>query len=145
MGPKIHPTLQNYAGYCLSKAAMRGRSLVDSELKAYGVVAPQYGILSMLANVGSMTQVELGGYMAIDKATMVRMLDGLEELGYLKRVAQAEDRRSKKLVLTKKGETTLVKMSAARNRAEEAFFGILTDKEREALRAITRKLLQIGD
>ncbi len=90
----IHPELQDFLGYAMSKLAMRVRSRMDELVSRYGIVAPQCGILKMLHRVGPMTQVELGSYMMIDKATMVRFLDGLEELGLAVRSTHDSDRRA---------------------------------------------------
>src|SRR6185437_7126454 len=75
---QIHPELLKYVGYCFHKAALRMRSKIDAQLSPQGIVAPQFGMLALLEIQGPMTQNELGAYMKIDKATMVRLVDGLE-------------------------------------------------------------------
>ena len=137
---RIHPTLREYFGYCFYKVAMRMRANVDERLSEFGVIAPQFGVLTMLKFVGPMTQVELGKFMAIDKATMVRLLDGLEEKKYLARVSQAGDRRAKVLQITKAGEKIQTKINEVRLQVEEEFFSPLTAKERSALKEALAKL-----
>src|SRR4051812_12116887 len=80
---KIHPHLTTYIGYCLHKVALKMRAGLDARVAELGLVAPQYGMLIILDLEGAITQMELGQYMAMDKATMVRMVDGLEELGFV--------------------------------------------------------------
>jgi DNA-binding MarR family transcriptional regulator len=137
----VHPHLKQYTGYCFYKAAAKFRSIVDEHLSPLGVIAPQFGILSLLAHTGSVTQVELGKFMAIDKATMVRLIDLLEDKKYLKRISQSLDRRTKKIEVTKMGLEILGKMNIARKEAENRFLSVLSQEERSQLREIVSKLI----
>ncbi len=138
---KLHPYLKNYLGYCFYKAAARIRGKVDRRLAEFGVVAPQFGMLIILQQAGGMTQGELGSFMDIDKATMVRMIDGLETKGFLTRTTTKSDRRAKRLEITKLGAKNLLKMNKARMRAEEEFLTDLGTQEQAQLRSIVSKLI----
>ena len=138
---KLHPYLNSYLGYCFYKAAARIRGKVDRRLAEFGVVAPQFGMLIILQQAGAMTQRELGSFMDIDKATMVRMIDGLEAKKFLTRTTTKTDRRAKRLEITKKGAQTLIKMNKARIRAEQEFLKDLGTKEQAQLRSIVAKLI----
>src|ERR1035437_20139 len=74
----LHQSLKKYIGYCFYKTAASMRAKVDHRFAPFGLVAPQFGMLIILREQGPITQMELGSYMAIDKATMVRMIDVLE-------------------------------------------------------------------
>lgn len=137
----IHPEMRSYVGYCLFKMGLRYRSLMDSRLERHGLVAPQCGILSLLDRVGPMTQVELGGYILIDKATMVRMLDGLEEKKLLVRVTDPKDRRAKKLELTPVGRKFLTTVRAVIVEVDDSILGRLSKKERESLKDLVAKIV----
>ena len=58
------------------------------------------------------TQQIIGDYLQIDKASMVRVLDGLVEKGYLLRRANPEDRRSHIIELTLNGRKLLPEIHA---------------------------------
>jgi DNA-binding MarR family transcriptional regulator len=141
VSPKLHPFLKQYMGYCFYKAAGHIRSQVDQQLAPFGVIAPQFAILNVLQNLGPLTQGELGHHMAIDKATMVRMIDGLEAKKFVTRVKSKTDRRANGLEVTKAGTAAVLKMNEARKRAEEEFLKPLTKEERLQLRAIVSKLV----
>lgn len=49
-----------------------------------------------------LTQQDLCTILTVDKVTMVRILDYLEEKGYVKRVVNKDDRRERKIELTEK-------------------------------------------
>lgn len=137
-----HPLLKTYLSYCMMKAAARSRDILTEQLAEWNILPPQLGMLKILALEGPLSQVNLGDEMLIDKATMVKLLDGLETLGFIERQASTGgDRRVKKVKITTKGRKALEKMSKARERAEEIFLKPLTAAERTALKKILPKLL----
>lgn len=131
----------NSVCYGLFKVAMRMRAQLDDSIADYRLISPQYAMLRILDMEGRLTQVELGSYLAMDKATMVRMLDSLEDLKYLKRVRSDLDRRSKFLELTPAGKKAMVAIAKIRATSEAEFFSPLTTREQTQLRGIVRKLL----
>lgn len=137
---KIHPEMKEFLGYCLSKLALFVRSKMDQSLSEFGVIAPQCAMMSLLSKVGPMTQIELAEYIAIDKATMVRMLDGLEERKYVTRETHATDRRAKTLKLSQAGEKVVAEFHQRRIAAENEILKPLTAAERKTLKELVRKL-----
>lgn len=141
---KLHPQLMNNVCYGFFKVAMRMRGRMDESLKPYQMITPQYAMLRILNIEGRMTQVELGTYLAMDKATMVRMLDSLEELKYVKRVQSEKDRRSKYLELTPAGKKVMAALEKIRSVNEAEFLSPLGAREQAQLCAIVGKLLTTG-
>lgn len=139
-GIRIHPELKDFVGYSLTKLGFSIRQRMEVSLASENLVAPQCGILRLLERVGPMTQVELGQYMLIDKATMVRMLDGLEDMGFAVRKEHAEDRRAKVLTITAKGLKILDKVKAARLEAEAIVLAPLDAKELAEFKRLLNKL-----
>lgn len=138
----VHPNLRNYFGYCLYKSAARLRLSLDKALAKHGLVAPQLGILRLLEWDGPTSQIQLGRLLGIDKATMVKWIDGLERQGSVLRAGSGKDRRVKFVEVTAKGREILQAASKVRDRAEKEFLSPLTEKERQALRTILPKLLK---
>ena len=122
---------------------MRLRAGFDRRVQKYGLVAPMFLMLKLLKIEGKMTQVELGAYMAVDKATMVRMIDALEERKYLNRVQHDRDRRAKWLEITAAGRKVVARVDEERAEAEAQLLSHLTATEREQLRALVAKLLDV--
>jgi DNA-binding MarR family transcriptional regulator len=139
---QLHAALKSYLGYCFYKAATKIRAMVDERLEDFRVVAPQFGMLIILQVHGSQTQAELGQQVGMDKASMVRMLDGLEGLGLVKRLQSQQDRRANHLQITTKGRQAIVKMDKVRRQAEELFLAPLSAAERSQLTNIVGKLLR---
>ena len=137
---KLHQSLKRYLGYCFYKTAACMRAKVDERFAPYGLVAPQFGMLILVKEQGPITQMELGTYMAIDKATMVRMLDIMQEKKLITRTQSKTDRRANHLEITKAGEIMLNKLNEARKVAEEEFLRPLNKTEREQLAVLINKL-----
>lgn len=137
----IHPAMRPYVGFCLFKLGLRYRALMDARLERHDLVAPQCGIMSVLDRTGPLTQIELGRYILIDKATMVRLLDGLEAKKLLVRVTDPKDRRAKKLELTAAGRKFLSTVQALTAEVDDAILGCLSKKDRQSLKDLVSKIV----
>jgi DNA-binding MarR family transcriptional regulator len=140
-GP-AHPSLSAYLGYCLYKSAMKHRAAINAALSKYDIIAPQLGILCILHSDGPTSQVDLGNIMSVDKATMVKLIDGVEQRGWIKREGQSEDRRVKKVCITKTGEKIFKELLKIRAEVEKEFLSVLSKEEEKILRNIIPKLLR---
>ncbi len=136
-----HPGLRNYFGYCFFKAAQKFRSLFNERLSKYGLVAPQYGIMTILSHSESLNQLGLGEHMGIDKATMVKMIDVLEDKRLVKRSEDKNDRRNKIIVITPKGRTMLEELDQLRKLTENDFFAHIDKKDRDVVERVMTLLL----
>lgn len=139
--PKVHPELSAYFGYCLQRAALRLRTLMDVALEDFGVIAPQLGILRVLQAKPQTSQAELGEYMAIDKATIVKLIDGLESKGCVIRETSKSDRRVKFIRITREGVKFFHRAAQVRIKVEKEFFKSLNETEKNQLIKIIPKLL----
>lgn len=137
-----HPSLSAYFGYCLYKSAMKHRAALNSALAKYDLLGPHLGILCLLKNEGALSQVELGNLLSIDKATMVKLLDGLEKRSWITRASLSSDRRVKKITLNRSGEKHLKELLDIRASVERDFLSVLNKNEVKQLRAIIPKLLK---
>ncbi len=78
----------------------------DTFLKAHGVTANQFVLLSILAEHTGLTQQELVRLASSDANTVRAMLVLLERAGLLSRLPHPHDRRAYRVALTKKGRAT---------------------------------------
>lgn len=137
----LHPALKDYFTYRLYKTAMRLRADMNAALSEHGVIGVQLGILRVLEVSGPTSQVELGRNLGIDKASMVKLLDGVEDLGFVVREADKKDRRVKWIKVTEKGRRMLKTASKVREGVEKKFLAPLSQAERQTLENLLRKLL----
>lgn len=100
-----------------------------------------YGILIVLRESGSLSQQELGLQIGIDKASMVKIIDDLEALGFVSRKVSGADRRVNLIRMTSKGLRSLDKFSEIRQSVENEFMAPLSVEERKTLKNLMGKLL----
>lgn len=78
--------------------------LSDSHVRSIDLTPAQFDIIATLGNTSGMSFKELGEKTLITKGTLTGVVDRLEAKGLVKRVMQAEDRRSTRVQLTAAGE-----------------------------------------
>ena len=136
-----NPMLCQYLSYCLEKTTLKLRIRLQAVWEKSGFIGPQMGILSLLTRMGALNQVELGQQMRIDKASMVKFLDGLENLGLIKRVNDPHDRRAKLLEVTQKGLKAFQKASREAAVIAKNFLKGFSEEEIQQFRQLLKKLL----
>jgi DNA-binding MarR family transcriptional regulator len=137
----LHPALIPNFGYCFTKSALKFRKMLSDELEAIGIQLPHQAMMIVLGKAGPMNQISIGDEMGIDKATMVKLIDQLEESGFVRRNAHSNDRRVKVVELTAKGHAMLPKMAALRQKVESKYLSSLSKSEANELRRLIIKLV----
>jgi DNA-binding MarR family transcriptional regulator len=138
----VHPLFRERLCYSLSKTGVLFRQLLLDSLKEHKLIPPQAGILHILNGYGEYNQNLLGQEMNIDKASMVKFIDGLEKLGLVKRTTDPADRRAKLLSLTAKGKTLQKKIFHEHSLLEEKILAPFTEQEKKTLRHLMPLLLE---
>ncbi len=77
---------------------------MNDHLKKFNLHGCMYTIVSFCARNPGTSQDAIVSFMNIDKCTIARRTKRLEELGYIRRETDANDRRQNNLYLTPKGE-----------------------------------------
>jgi DNA-binding MarR family transcriptional regulator len=140
-----HPALREIFGYALYRSGLHFREMLVEALEKDGLVPSQLAILNVLRDGNSFNQMQLGEELGIDRASMVKFIDGLEDAGLVERIPDAHDRRAKLLRLTAKGRTKYASLRKKEEAVEAQFLTSLSPSDQEALRRIIFKLAaQIG-
>ena len=79
----------------------------DRHLKAAGIKATHFSLLVAVANAPGRPLSEIAAYMAMDRTALARELRMLEDLHLLKIETPKNDRRTRLMTLTAKGERTM--------------------------------------
>ena len=97
--------LQDYLPYRLSVAANAvSRLIARAYENQFGLKNPQWRLLAVLADEGPLTQQTLCGRTIMDKVTVMRAAQGLLRRHLVKRLPNAEDGRSHRLMMTAAGK-----------------------------------------
>jgi DNA-binding MarR family transcriptional regulator len=107
-------------------------------LSAFDIRPAQYSVLVVIEANPGLSQADLAGTLGIERARLVRLLDGLERRGFTERQPSPNDRRSHALVLTREGQRSLKRIKALAAEHEARLGERLGADRREALLATLR-------
>src|SRR4051812_14784797 len=114
----LEPALTGYTGYLLFRAFTRAEACGIAAMPA-GRHPRDLAILSTLADSGPVSQARLSELLRINRTIMVKLVDGLEQAGLVRRERDPADRRRYALVLTAEGEAARAAMHRAAAGGEE--------------------------
>lgn len=100
-------------GFILNDVARLMRTTFDRRVKALGLTRSQWWVLNHLFRNDGATQSELAEILDVKKATLGRLLDRMEQKGWIRREGHAGDRRAKRVFLTSEVEPAIKAMRAA--------------------------------
>jgi DNA-binding MarR family transcriptional regulator len=128
-------------GHLIRRAHQRAVAIFMEETAEYGVTPVQFAILNALIEDPGEDQVTLAGKVAFDAATFGSVIGRLEAKGWVKRKADAHDRRRKLLWITPQGQKAALAMKRAVGKAQSKILGPLAPEERDQLVALLDKLV----
>jgi DNA-binding MarR family transcriptional regulator len=129
-------------GHLIRRAHQVAVALFMEETGEHEVTPVQFAILNALIDDPGEDQVTLAGKVAFDAATFGSVIGRLEAKGWVRREADANDRRRKLLWVTPRGEEAAQAMRRAVARAQRRILGPLEPAERETLVALLDKLVR---
>ena len=141
-------TLQNSLGYLVHRVSLSLAASLNRHFAAagYDVTVEQWKVLVRLWDAEGMTHAELSERIGKNKASITRLVDGLERRGLVQRVADRRDRRCKRVLLTDAGLALREGLSAqARVTLAEAQTGIEPERTavcKEVLRQVLSNLCE---
>lgn len=141
---KVHPGLKSFFGYSLHKSGLILRGMMENHplLLENELSGLHCGILYILKTGAVANQLTLGTELGIDKATIVKIIDKLEDQKLVKRVVDPKDRRSKLVSLTEKGKKFLEKVRLMRSELEEKAFATFSKEDEAHLRRLAPLFLE---
>ncbi|MBR0798384.1 winged helix-turn-helix transcriptional regulator [Bradyrhizobium jicamae] len=105
----------------LRKATRRVSQLYDALLAPSGLRGTQRGILVHVARSGAPTMSELAAALVLDRTALNHNLKPLQRDGLVTVTVDKDDRRSRLVRLTKRGEARLAETRTAWQQAQERF------------------------
>jgi DNA-binding MarR family transcriptional regulator len=91
-------------GWLVTDVARMMRTVFDRRVKTLGITRPQWLALTRLKRKPGASQSELADMMEIERAPAGKIIDRLEERGWVERRPDPEDRRINRIFLTDLGE-----------------------------------------
>ena len=100
-------------GFIMNDVARLMRTAFDRRVRALGLTRSQWWVLNHLFRNDGITQSELADVLEVQKPTLGRLLDRMEQKGWIRREGHSDDRRAKRVFLTEEVEPAIKTMRAA--------------------------------
>ena len=129
------------AAFLLAQLGAHAADRFAERIEGLGVAPRHAGILRIIATTPACNQRLLAKRLGVLPSRMVILLDELTEKGLLERKRSTKDRRHSQLVLTKRGQRMLEKLSRLAAEHEADLCAGLTAAERATLATLGRKIV----
>lgn len=133
--------LDAFIPYRLSfTAALLSDAIAQSYEDLFGIGIAQWRVIAWVAERGSITQQQICAMSRMDKVTVSRAAIALTGRGVLRRLPNAEDRRSHLLALTEEGERLHAAIAPKALELESGVFSHFSAEEVEAFVGMLRRI-----
>jgi DNA-binding MarR family transcriptional regulator len=136
--------LDGLLGYHLRRAQGAMHRDFMASVAQFELTQKQAATLWLIHANPAVSQVSIAAALGMDRATMMSVIDRLEDRGYVIRKRSMVDRRRQELYLTPSGQNTLRKVKARINEHEARVRAMFTKTEIDALIETLHKFREIG-
>ena len=117
----------------LSRVAARSHQVLHERLRTEGVTGYEFRVLAVVADLGPVSQTELGRAAELDRRDVAVTVRDLESRGMVERAPDPAHRQRKLVSLTALGERTLADLERVIAAVQREVFGALDDAEMSTL------------
>jgi DNA-binding MarR family transcriptional regulator len=136
----MNQALKNSIAYRFIRGANSVNKTLNKKLSPYNIAIEQRAALEIIKFEANVNQITIANLLGKDKTTISRSLDSLEKKGLIKKSETLEDKRHKKVELTKAGESILEDTIEEVTSFRESLNEKLTSQELEMFFKIVDKL-----
>lgn len=129
----IPVTEARYLAFLIMEAARLQRTVFDRRVRKIGFTRTQWMALRRVGDQPGVNQSELAELLEVEKATAGRVIDKLENFGWLERRQDDADRRVKRVYLTELGRRIHSEITPIAEAMVDEELAGLSAKERETL------------
>jgi len=137
--------LQEVEGSCMiARTRLIARvvtGIFDEELRPFGLVSSQHTLLGSILRLGIATRAEIGRANHLDRSTLTRNLQVMEEAGWVEEVADQVRGRQRPLRLSKAGEDLYFSAMPAWRAGQKRAAKLLGQTGVSAIKAVANDLL----
>ena len=123
-------------GYLIHDVSRLRRSAFDRCMKPLNVTRSQWWVLAYLSRQDGMTQSQLAEELDIGKVAVGGLIDRLEKADFLRREADAGDRRVNRVFLQPKSKQLIAKMRKVNHKMNAQILAGLDDAKLEVTAAV---------
>jgi DNA-binding MarR family transcriptional regulator len=134
------PDDENYIGYSITDVGRLLRTVFERRVRAVGLTRAQWLVIARVHRRPGLSQSEVADLLEIEKASAGRLVDRMEAKGWLRRHADASDRRVNRLHLTPEANRLHAAIWPIAEATVDEALGDLTAKERRALTGLMTRV-----
>jgi DNA-binding MarR family transcriptional regulator len=147
MGKNAHYRVEDFrgeicVGYLMSRAVATNRAHLETLFQNEDISFTQWRVLMCLRDGLANTCADVSRELAHDKGSMTRLMDQLEERGFLKRQRDREDRRVVFLRLTPAGRAAVNRLVP---KLVDYYNQLLTGFTQQEVKVLTQLLKKLRD
>lgn len=116
----------------IGEVARQWRQRLDERLRPMGLSQAKWRALLHLSLTNGISQRELSQKLSIEGPTLVRLLDRLSRDGYIERRDSPDDRRTKRVHLTRKSQRIIREIREVVKEVRQELLSGITEKELRA-------------
>ena len=134
---------QNSIGFLINRTTKGYIKALDSQLREkVGVTIGQWKVLVMLADQNGLTQKEIADRLGLDGATLIPIIDKMEEEGLVVRKVDSRDRRNNRIYRTDRADALWDKMIQCASDVKEISLKGIPDENIRILRDTLENIWQ---
>lgn len=138
--PELPGALAKSPSFQIERVRRHTKDEVERTLARHDSTMREFWVLTCVSEV-AMSQRELAELLAIDASDMVRILDSLEDHGWVKRDRDPKDRRRQLVSATKKGAKILDSLSGDVAKAEDRALELSSQKQLKSIKKLAQAIL----
>ena len=138
----VSPQSQHGVIRLINRVRLEVMDMLDRELAAYDITAPQLIVLASVANKEADSAAQLCKTISYDPGAMTRMIDRLEQKGLIRRIPHPEDRRAMNLEMTVAGKALYPTLVQAKERVVAHFLRGFSEDDVKALERLLYRMLE---
>ncbi|HMQ32883.1 MAG TPA: MarR family transcriptional regulator [Chloroflexaceae bacterium] len=109
-------------------------------LRTFNLSTSQYNVLMLLDGERGWRLTDMSDRLLFDKSTVTRIIDRLEQMELVRRLADSSDRRVQRVLLTETGQSLRERAHAAHEHSMEQRLAVLDAEEQRCLQTLLGKL-----
>jgi len=137
--------LYSKPGHLIRRCQQIAVAIFLEETKDFDITPVQYAALVAIGRYPQIDATRLSHLIAFDRSTLGSVLERLEQKQLVARTSGAEDRRVKKLILTKAGTQLLTDVEHAVEEAQVRMLAPLKPEEQRRFISMLERIVQINN
>jgi DNA-binding MarR family transcriptional regulator len=132
-------------GHLIRRLQQIAVALFVAECEALDLTPIQYASLTVIRDVPDLDVTRLSSLIALDKATLAKVIERLEAKGWIFRESSDADKRVKLLRITPKGRKVLAAAEPGVRRCQRRIMAPLAEVDRQSFMRLLERLVEINN